>query len=373
MSFILFDSAARKTLLPLTYTRAIADIRIGIGTIKQWWEKLLNEEVYVQTEGYLQSLYKTVPVGEQIYIDASVLPITELVEKILALNPGEAIADEIGKVAYKGDGKGSSQNISGLRRLEYPWQIFQWNEDVIRAQFKLLTEKQRTVQTSESTHVINANQVFICEDAIVEHAILNATDGPIYIGKNVTIMEGTLIRGPFAIGENSVIKMGTRIYGATSIGANCTIGGEIRSSVIFSNSNKAHDGYLGHSVIAEWCNLGAGTSNSNLKNTAGEICMKEFGSGGTQVVGNKCGVIMGDYCRTAINSSINTGSIFGISCNIFGEGLLPKILSNFSWGLNDEYDFDKAVRDIDNWMKLKGHLLSPEQTKALKYIFEASK
>jgi UDP-N-acetylglucosamine diphosphorylase/glucosamine-1-phosphate N-acetyltransferase len=372
MAVVLFDTIERRKLFPLTYTRATPDIRIGILTIKEWWEKLLEQEVYVKTEEYLMPLYHDVPPGDHIYIDASVIPTPPLVEKIQSFKAGQSIHDEKGLIAYHTSTQGDILVTSNAKRLWYPWQIFQWNDEILRAQFKMFTKDKFGVQTAESTHVINASEVFIEDGCVIEHAVLNASEGPIYIGKNVTIMEGSFIRGPFAIGDNSVVKMATRVYGATTIGPHCTIGGEVRSSVIFGYSNKAHDGYLGHSVIGEWCNLGAGTSNSNLKNTAGDIRMFDFEKNTNEIVGNKCGVIIGDYTRTAINSSINTGSVFGISCNVFGEYLLPKRLPNFSWGTSDvsNYDLQKALRDIGNWKKLKGKELSPAEQEMIAHIFE---
>lgn len=374
MGYVLFDTAERRKLFPLTYTRAVAELRIGILTLKEWWERLLQHEVYINTEEYLQPLYAAVPAGEHIYIDAAVLPTAELVEKIRALQPNEVITCEKGMVAYHTSEGGKKIPVNGLRKVEYPWHIFQLNDEVLRAQFTLFTKEKFGVQTAESTHVINASEVFIEDGCTIEHAVLNASTGPIYIGKNVTIMEGSFIRGPFAIGEGSVIKMGTKIYGATTAGPHCVLGGEIRSSVLFGYTNKAHDGYLGHSVTGEWCNLGAGTSNSNLKNTAGEICMQDFEKNTNEIVGNKCGVIIGDYTRTAINSSINTGSAFGICCNVFGEYLLPKRLPNFSWGVTERsnYDLQKAFRDIRNWKKLKGRTLSPAEEDMIAYIFAHS-
>jgi UDP-N-acetylglucosamine diphosphorylase/glucosamine-1-phosphate N-acetyltransferase len=372
MPVVLFDTIERRKLFPLTYTRATADIRIGILTLKEWWEKLLEQEVYVRTEEYLMPLYHNVPPGDHICVDASAIPTPALIEKIQALKAGQSIHDEKGLIAYHTSDRGDIQTIGDIKRLCYPWQVFQWNDEILRAQFKMFTKDKFGVQTAESTHVINASEVFIEDGCVIEHAVLNASEGPIYIGKNVTIMEGSFIRGPFAIGDNSVVKMATRVYGATTIGPHCTIGGEVRSSVIFGYSNKAHDGYLGHSVIGEWCNLGAGTSNSNLKNTAGDIRMFDFEKNTNEIVGNKCGVIMGDYTRTVINSSINTGSVFGISCNVFGEYLLPKRLPNFSWGTSDvsNYDLQKALRDIGNWKKLKGKELSPAEQEMIAHIFE---
>jgi len=372
MSIVLFDTAERRKLFPLTYTRAVADIRIGIFTLKDWWEKLLEETVYVKTEEYLRSLYNEIPAGEHIYVDASVIPTKALADQVQALQTGESLSDAIGMIAYKTASNGSTKKMDGIKRLTYPWQIFQWNDEILRQQFLLIAKEKFSVQTAESTHIINASEVYIEDGCVIEHAVLNASTGPIYIGKNVTIMEGVFIRGPFAIGDGSTIKMGAKIYGATTAGPQCILGGEIKNSVLFGYSNKAHDGYLGNAVIGEWCNLGAGTSNSNLKNTAGDICMSDFEGSANEMVGNKCGVIMGDYTRTAINSSINTGSMFGISCNVFGEYLLPKMLPNFSWGTKDfsNYELQKALQDIENWKKLKGMELSSSEKNVIAYIFE---
>jgi UDP-N-acetylglucosamine diphosphorylase / glucose-1-phosphate thymidylyltransferase / UDP-N-acetylgalactosamine diphosphorylase / glucosamine-1-phosphate N-acetyltransferase / galactosamine-1-phosphate N-acetyltransferase len=372
MAYVLFDTEERRKLFPLTYTRAVADIRIGIITLKEWWEKLLEQEVYIKTEEHLQPLYSPVPAGEHVYINAAIIPTAQLVEQVRSLHSNEVITGEKGVIAYHTSKEGKRIQVPGIKKLEYPWHIFQLNDEVLRAQFTLFAKEKFGVQTAESTHVINASEVYIEDGCVIEHAVLNASTGPIYIGKNVTIMEGSFIRGPFAIGEGSVVKMGTKIYGATTAGPHCVLGGEIRSSVLLGYSNKAHDGYLGHSVIGEWCNLGAGTSNSNLKNTAGEICMSDFEKTSQEIVGNKCGVIIGDYTRTAINSSINTGSIFGLCCNVFGEYLLPKMLPNFSWGVTDKanYDLEKALRDISNWKKLKDKTLSPAEEKMIGHIFE---
>lgn len=372
MSIVLFDTLERQKLFPLTYTRAVADIRIGIFTLKEWWGKLLKEEVFVKPEEYLQPLYNSIPEDDHLYIDSSVIPTPELVEKIRSLKQNETISDAKGVIAHTGNVKGATIEVADVKRLCYPWQIFQWNDEILRDQFKLFANERYGVQTAESTHVINASEVYIEEGCVIEHAVLNASSGPIYIGKNVTIMEGVFIRGPFAIGDSSTIKMGTKIYGATTAGPQCVLGGEIKNAVLFGYSNKAHDGYLGNAVIGEWCNLGAGTSNSNLKNTAGDICMSDFEGITHEIVGNKCGVIMGDYTRTAINSSINTGSMFGVSCNVFGEYLLPKMLPNFSWGTKEfsNYDLHKAIRDIENWKKLKGKELSSPEKNVIAHIFE---
>jgi len=217
---------------------------------------------------------------------------------------------------------------------------------------------------------MNPSDVFLEEGATVKHCILNALNGPIYLGKNSEVMEGSMIRGPFALGEGSVVKMGAKIYGATTLGPWCMGGGEIKNSVMFGFSNKAHDGYLGDSVIGEWCNLGAGTSNSNLKNNAGKVRL--WTPNGKLEAGIKCGVLMGDYSRTAINTSINTGTVIGACCNVFGNGLTPEHVPNFSWGSDgiERYDLERAKNDVDAWKKLKGHEINEQEIKMLDYIFK---
>jgi UDP-N-acetylglucosamine diphosphorylase/glucosamine-1-phosphate N-acetyltransferase len=224
----------------------------------------------------------------------------------------------------------------------------------------------------EYVQFINPSRVFIEEGAKVAASILNATDGPIYIGKGATIMEGCLIRGPFVLGEGATLKMGTKIYGGTTVGPFSVAGGEIKNSIIGAFSNKAHDGYLGDSVIGEWCNLGAGTSNSNVKNNGSEVRVWNYLHDDYIKAGQKAGVIMGDYTRTAINTSINTGTVMGVCCNVFGEGFPAKVIPNFSWGLKDilRYELDKAILDVANWKKMKNKTLTPEEQGVLKHIFE---
>ncbi len=225
------------------------------------------------------------------------------------------------------------------------------------------------MEISATNQLIYPENIFVEEGASVSHSILNATDGPIYIGKNAEIQEGSLIRGPFALCEGSRIKMGSKIYGATTIGPYCLAGGEIKNSILMSYSNKAHDGYLGDSVIGSWCNLGAGTSNSNLKNTAGIVKMWSKEKNTFINAGNKCGLLMGDYSRCAINTSFNTGTIAGISCNIFGNTFPSKFIDNFRWG-NEKYIFEKAISDINNWKKLKGLEITEEEIESLKNIYQ---
>lgn len=384
MNIILFDTEARRRLFPLAVTRAVADLRMGILTIRERWEKMTGAKAFVLTDEYLQPLYETIPENNYVFVDAAVIPDKDVIQKIMNLPEGEGISDENGLIAGKNymnslphakELPGLFANISSIpavKRLMFPWQVFQWNEEMIRLDYTIVTKGRISDDHNDSVHVTRASQIFIEDDADISYSNLNATAGPIYIGKNAVVMEGCLIRGPFALCEGAVVKMGTKIYGATTIGPYCTAGGEIKNSVMTGYSNKAHDGYLGDSVIGEWCNLGAGTSNSNVKNTGGEINVWSYYENKYLQAGMKCGVIMGDYCRTSINTSINTGTVIGVSCNVFGEGLTPKVIHDFSWGAagKKRYEFEKALKDISNWKKMKNKTMSEPETKILKHIFE---
>lgn len=384
MPVILFDNSERQKLYPLTLTRAVSDIQTGIYTAKERWMILSQEEVYVFTAAYLQPLYGELPAGIHLFIDASVIADESLAEHIMSLKEGAAIFDSKGFIAGRFELTNKEQflkepdtfvtkiyQVQQVRRLNYAHDIFRENNINIKNDFLLAVKNKTTANISSTNKIIKGKNIFIEEGAQVEYAVLNATSGPVYIGKNATVMEGCLIRGPFTLGKNAVLKMGAKIYGATSIGNNCTAGGEIKNAVMHAYSNKAHDGYLGDSVIGSWCNLGAGTSNSNVKNTATEVMLWNESEKAFINVGNKCGVIMGDYSRTAINTSINTGTVAGVCCNIFGEGLSPKIIESFSWGMHQpkKYQLEKALRDINNWKKLKHQVLSDEEREVLTYIF----
>ncbi len=384
MAIVLFDNSCRNRLFPLTYTKAIADLRFGILTIKERWEALSKKPVFVHTEKYLQALYAIPENGEHLWIDAAVIPDQDLLVQILALQIGFCITDEKGIVAVRADisfdGFDPSntvfQNtipISPVRRLTHPWQMMQWNDAMIRYDFDLVIKDRYSQRIPTTVSFVEPNNIFIEDGAKLSYCTLNASTGPIYIGKEAEIMEGSAIRGPFVLGNHSVLKMNSRIYGATTLGPYCMGGGEIKNAVMMGYSNKAHDGYLGDAVVGEWCNFGAGSTNSNVKNTAGIVKVWDMGSEEYISVGLKCGVIMGDYSRLAINSSINTGSVIGVSCNVFGAGLLPTIIANFSWGVNGvRYEFEKLLEAIENWKGLKQEKLTTEQKSVLQYIFEHS-
>jgi UDP-N-acetylglucosamine diphosphorylase/glucosamine-1-phosphate N-acetyltransferase len=381
MAIVLFDNSSRNSLFPLTYTKAVAALRFGILTIQERWAMKTKEDVFVHTEAYLQLLYPTPILIDHIWIDASVMPDDQLVNAILNLEAGTCLVDDKGLVAgrisvafneFKADISlfEKQLQIAATKRLNYCWEMMQWNDLMIREDFKMVTKGRASQPISPTVQVMQTADIFIEEGAKLEFCTLNSTTGPIYIGKDAEIMEGTCVRGPFSLGFNSVLKMNSRIYGATSLGPSCMGGGEIKNSVIMGYTNKAHDGYLGDAVIGEWCNMGAGATNSNVKNTAGDVKVWNYATNSYLSVGQKCGLIMGDYSRIAINSSINTGTIVGVSCNVFGAGLLPTIFNNFCWGVTgNKYDLKKAFFAIDNWKKMKNLTITEAETSILESIF----
>ena len=324
---------------PFSLTRPVSDFRCGILTIREKWDLLVKE---------ISSPLKTDA------IPGNILPDKNLIEKLQTQKIGDCL-----------------DNVRSLNKLT---DILFFNAAEIRADYQLIT-KGRKSESISNTNKISGSDIFLEAGAQIEHCIINAHDGPVYIGKDTLVMEGTLIRGPFAIGANSVIKMGTKIYGATSAGPKCVLGGEIKNSVIFGFSNKAHDGYLGDSIIGSWCNLGAGTSNSNIKNSGGPVKLWNPLKKTYLDAGIKCGLMMGDYSRSAINTSFNTGTVVGVSCHVFGNGLTPAYLPSFSWGYpsGKEYGIEKAIEHIRFWMKLKDETISQNEIDQLKYIFEQKK
>jgi UDP-N-acetylglucosamine diphosphorylase / glucose-1-phosphate thymidylyltransferase / UDP-N-acetylgalactosamine diphosphorylase / glucosamine-1-phosphate N-acetyltransferase / galactosamine-1-phosphate N-acetyltransferase len=379
-----------KNLHPFTLTRHIQDIRVGILTIREKWERLLKLPSFDKWEGYYlddeNSIKIDKNIGSDIYlmVHANVLPTKSIISKIKKLQHGEflSVANE-GGIAYKFSAKEvmglhkikitkSVEHDESLKVLLYPWQIFQLNDWGIRQDFELITAKRKTKPISKTNKLINPSQIFIEAGAKVEHCILNASTGPIYIGKNALVMEGSMIRGPFALCEGAVVKMGSKIYGATTIGPYCSAGGEIKNAVLLGYSNKGHDGYLGDSVIGEWCNIGAGSSVSNIKNNCGDVKFWVDGDKKEINAGVKAGLLLGDYSKTAINSSFNTGTIVGICCNVFATGLAPKYIPHFTWGSDGitKYTLSKLLNDINKWKQLKGFAITAKETKTLTDIYK---
>jgi UDP-N-acetylglucosamine diphosphorylase/glucosamine-1-phosphate N-acetyltransferase len=335
MNVILFDSN-RSNFYPLSYTRPISEFRIGILTIKEKWTHYYKN-ISTKTEDYLVSKYPIRKQKENLWIDASVLPSKELKTELDSLRNGEVLESNGKIIAFKNLNY-SFKNLNRINTtiliysIENIWDIFSDNGREIEADFKLLTKARKSQKVSDTNTVIGKH-IFIEKGAKISCSILNAENGPIYIGKNTEIMEGAIIRGPFAMGEKAVLKMGAKIYGPTTLGPHCKVGGEVNNSVFFGYSSKAHDGFLGNSVIGEWCNLGADTNNSNLKNNYAEVKlwnyeMERFKKTGLQF----CGLIMGDHSRCGINTMFNTGTVIGVSANIFGSGFPRNFVPSFSWG-----------------------------------------
>lgn len=341
MKIILDDTSIKKQLYPFAEIKSAAEIRIGILTIRERWEKLLNQPIATTSE-------------VENSFDSTILP-----ANVISSKENIQILLQNGTAAFL---------QSDVLTINHPIDIFKNNARVLKSDFELIVANRVSEPISSTNACINPSQIFIEAGAKVEYAILNASQGPIYIGKNAEIMEGCMVRGPFALCEGAVLKMGSKIYGATTIGPHCVAAGEIKNSIMFGYSNKAHDGYLGDSVIGEWCNLGAGTTNSNVKNTAGVV--KVWNNIEKKLVdnSNKCGLLMGDYSRTGINTSFNTGTTVGICCNIFGNAYPPKYVANFSWG-DEQYQLEKALLDIDNWKKLKGETISENEKNILTSLF----
>jgi len=378
-----------QKLFPFTLTRHVVDIRVGILTIREKWEAYLGLPSFNKwLDNYKDNSFsiKTSELspGEYLLIHSNVLPSAKIISQIKKLNPGELLLCAVnGPVALKFSNKDASANDvkvsktilleEDAKTISQPWHIFQMNDWAIREDFHLLTNGRTSEPISSTNKTIAPENIFIEQGAKLEHCILNASTGPIYIGKNAEIMEGSIIRGPLAMCEGAVLKLGTKVYGATTLGPYSVGGGEIKNSVFFGYSNKGHDGYLGDSVIGEWCNMGAGTSNSNVKNNAGAVKVySDLEKNTYETAGIKCGVLMGDYSRSAINTSFNTGTVVGVSVNIFGSGLTPKYVPSFSWGSEGikTYNFDAALQHIENWKQLKHQTLTAEEKSILKYLYE---
>lgn len=336
MNCILFDDC-RTDLLPLTFTKPVAELRIGILTIKEKWEILSGLSFSYKTEEYLQKKYSLVLSDDNLWINASVLPTIELVKAIQNLDLNQCLKKDDIVIAYKsvneGDFNIEIQYHSVINQLNNSWKIFALNEAELASDYKLVTHEKKSQLISETNTVLGNGNIFIEEGAKVECSVLNPQSGFIYIGKNAEIMEGCLIRGSFAMCENSVLKMGAKIYGATTLGPYCKVGGEVSNSVFQAYSNKGHDGFLGNSVIGEWCNLGADTNNSNLKNNYAEVKLWNYSLDKFEKTGLQfCGLIMGDHSKCGINTMFNTGTVVGVSSNIFGPGFPRNFVPSFSWG-----------------------------------------
>jgi UDP-N-acetylglucosamine diphosphorylase/glucosamine-1-phosphate N-acetyltransferase len=385
MNYILFDGPHRNALLPFTFTRPVADIRVGILTIREKWEKHLGSTTTSITEEYLSDKWPMVEMENNVMINASFLPTEILVEMIKNLEVNQAIFQDEEVVAFFAK-EGEEVDFDSFEVIEFTnecikientWDIFQKNDVAIREDFELLTEDRYSQPIPKSVNVLSPEHIFIEEGAKLEFVTLNASTGPIYIGKNAEIMEGSVIRGPFALCESGRVKLATKVYGATTVGPHSVIGGEVNNSVLFAYSNKGHDGFLGNAVLGEWCNIGADSNNSNLKNNYEEVKLwsyetENFAKTGLQF----CGLMMGDHSKCGINTMFNTGTVVGVSTNIFGAGFPRNFVPSFSWGGASgftTYLTKKAFDTAKIVMARRNVEFSEEDAKILEHVFEETK
>jgi len=386
MNYILFDGPSRNQLLPFTYTRPVADLRVGILTIREKWEKHLGSTTTTITEDYLSDKFPMVEMEENIMINASYLPNSELIALIKGLEENQAIFKDEDVIAFFTKEAQDDIDLESYEAIEYnedilkiehTWDIFAKNGDAIQDDYDLLTKGRTSQAIPSSNNVISAENIFLEEGAKLEFTTLNASSGPIYVGENAEIMEGSIIRGPFALCNNATVKLGAKIYGPTTVGPHSKVGGEVNNSVLFAFSNKGHDGFLGNSVLGEWCNLGADTNNSNLKNNYAEVRLWDYETEGFAKTGLQfCGLMMGDHSKCGINTMFNTGTVVGVSTNIFGSGFPRNFVPSFSWGGSGgftTYLTKKAFEVAQVVMSRRDIEFTAEDAAILEHIFQDTK
>lgn len=386
MNIILFDDPTiRVDLLPLTFTRPVASIRIGILTIAEKWAKYLSNSPSFSTEEYLSKKFPCNLTADNYWINGAVCPDAQLVKAITSLKPHEGLVKDSRVIALRTPEDEIPEVISGTVReysenltiIDHVWKIFQLNGAQIREDFKLVTKNRKSAGINDKhTRTYSEENIFVEEGASIRAAVLNAENGPIYIGKNTHIHEGALIRGSFALCEGSQVNMGAKVRGDTTVGPFSKIGGEVSNTVLFGYSNKAHDGFLGNSVIGEWCNLGADTNTSNLKNNYEPIKIWNYAKGGFKDTGLMfCGLIMGDHSKCGINMMFNTGTVVGVSANIFGDGYPRTFIPSFAWGGASgfaTFQLNKALETATKAMERRNLLVDESDREILKHIFEQS-
>jgi UDP-N-acetylglucosamine diphosphorylase/glucosamine-1-phosphate N-acetyltransferase len=391
VNLILFDChKSRENLLPLTYTRPIADIRVGIITIREKWEKLLNQKSFTLTETYLQQKFPGAPDNSaSLYVNGSVVPDGSLIKAIQQLGAMQYLTSGDIMLAFKTEKSHLNyENFEAIAKsfspvvykeqattIHYPWDIFKLNADALKSDFDLITKGRKSQPLAQTNRFSGPSEnIFMEPGAKVGFSILNATGGPIYIGADAEIMENCAIRGPFSLGDHATLKMGAKVYGGTTIGLHCKVGGEVSNVIFTGYSNKAHDGFLGNAVIGEWCNLGADTNNSNLKNNYGEVEVFNYREGKAIKTGlTFCGLIMGDHSKSGINTMFNTGSVVGVSANVFDGGFPPKFIPSFTWGgakWLKTFSFDKAMEVAAKMMERRDLKLTETDIKILQTVFE---
>ena len=409
MNVVFFDPLnQREALKPFTLTRPVAGLRVGILTLEEKWQKRWEATVPVLstsylTEAYLQRKYPLIATKETVLINAAVCPTDALVRQVRALYSGQAIRDKDTFVAaYLSEKDASYLMRSSLPpdyptvvkaiqdamvsyelivseedivSVNHPWDIFTYNADQIQLDYELITQRRTSHQiTDPYTRLYRPDRIFVEEGATIRAAIINAETGPVYIGKNATVHENAVIKGPFAMLENSQVAIGSKIREATTIGPYCKVGGEVKNSVFLANSHKGHEGFVGNSVIGEWCNFGADSNTSNLKNNYQYVRLWHYGRQAYENTGLQfCGLMMGDHSKCSINTMFNTGTVVGVFANIFGTGFPAKFIPSFTWGgvqASTPYDFDKAMEVFERVLERKGRHLSPTEVDVLRHIFQ---
>lgn len=372
MKINLDDSGKWLRFAPLTLTRPVGDVRMGILSNTERWTLLVpGAEIGFLTEAYLQEKF---PAHDQadITINASVIPDLVMAEEVLALGKNGCLMHGEVQIAAKGNGTDRVNSAAKLLMISHRWDLYQNNAAALEADFELITEG-RTSRALSATNTIVGNpaRIFLEEGATVEAAILNTTAGPIYIGKDAEIMEGSMVRGPLAMCEHSALKLGSKVYGPTTLGPHCKAGGELNNVIFQAYSNKGHDGFLGNALIGEWCNLGADTNTSNLKNNYGAVSTYSYEER-TEVKTDVLfmGVCMGDHSKCGINTMFNTATVVGVSANVYGAGFPQKFVPSFTWGGEQfvPFRFDKAIEYANNMMARRGKELTDAEIRILKHV-----
>lgn len=389
MNWILFDDDTRYRLLPFTHTRPVAEILCGMYTMRRRWELLLKAETSTLTEDYLQGVFPLQRSVDNVLINAAVFGTETLAEAVTGLRDGEVLMRDgvvlAARTAAVPSGvEGLKEHFRGCKtvayeqpvlRLQHVWDIFSMNDAAIRADFAMATRGRKSAPVPEHVVVSGGENLFIEEGAVINAGcIINASTGPVYVGKDAEMLEGCMVRGPLVVGEHGVLKMGAKIYGATTIGEGSKVGGEVNNAVFFANSNKGHDGFVGNAVIGEWCNLGADTNCSNLKNNYGFVSIWSEHEGRAVPTGLQfCGLLMGDHSKCSINTMFNTGTVVGVSANIFGNGFPAKFVPSYSWGGSDSmttYAFDKAMDTARRMMARRNRELSEAELAMYRHLFD---
>lgn len=383
MNIILHDFDQHLTFAPLTLTRPVGDLRTGMWTNTERWQFYMPDAVISHhTEHYLSEQFPEKKIADNLWVNAAMIPTKAILPQILDLKEGESLFMDTAFIAHRGAtfqlNKAKAKLYDDAIVLKDRWDLYLKNEVILSADFEAYTKDKKSASLSETNTLIGKpDQLFIEEGAQVECAVLNVQNGPIYIGKNAHIMEGATVRGGLAMAEHSVLKMGAKIYGATSLGMYCKVGGEVSNSIFQAYSNKGHDGFIGNALIGEWCNLGAGTSCSNLKNNYGNVKSYSYKTKSvTPTQQQFMGVAMGDFSKTSINTMLNTATVIGVSSNLFSAGFPAKFIPDFSWGDTQDstiYKLEKAFHDANQMMKRRDKQLSLAQKSILSYLFQQRK